>query len=204
MLAHLHSAALIVAWQAGEWARPCSLAPLLQKSQICPLQCQVPRAVQVEGHLSELHQHPSAPGHTCQIGCQKLAEGRERVGGKRGCGVGMISKSWGPVSNCWEESCSQGPGPAHRVRQLDQIQLHRTASPLRVVGCCWAKHRARWGHLCQGAADWQPCSLSPSTAWVGCVLTCGPGPELGGPPGPAQVAAGIVVPPAQPAWCSSR
>lgn len=108
------------------------------------------------------------------------------AGGGRTC-LGL----WFPLQ-LEESSPHRAQLPAHRVRQLDQIQLHRTASPLR-VGVLLGQAQSQWGAPMPGGRHviGSPV-LCPhrQLGWDVC-SPAGQGLELGGAPGPAQVAAGI-------------
>lgn len=91
-----------------------------------------------------------------------------------------------------ESSPHRAQLPARRVRQLNQIQLHRTASLLR-VGVLLGQAQSQWGAPMPG--EWHVIGspvLCPSRklGWDVC-SPAGQGLELGGAPRPAQVAAGI-------------
>lgn len=98
--------------QAGQGFSLTGLHAAVQEvTDLVPLLgCQVPGAVQVEGQLPELHQHPRALRHTCQIGCQKLAE-RRQTGGKQGWGRAHLSRALDPTA-AGGEPATRGPAPS--------------------------------------------------------------------------------------------
>lgn len=108
------------------------------------------------------------------------------AGGGRTC-LGL----WFPLQ-LEESSPHRAQLPAHRVRQLDQIQLHRTASPLR-VGVLLGQAQSQWGAPMPGGRHviGSPVLCPHRQLGWDVYSPAGQGLELGGPPGPAQVAAGI-------------
>lgn len=130
------------------------------------LGCQVPRAVQVEGQLPELHQHPRTPTHTCQRACQvgRRVDG-QAVARRVGAGAPVLGSR--SHCSCWRARLT---GASSQPRESTSSAMSNSTMLLpRPVfsGGCRAKYTARGGHLCQGKGQVTGSAglLSLSPAW---------------------------------------